>query len=136
MTAADAHHKTTTNDSLKRTIYLWIIPVISWGLLIAVFTLVPNREMVKLISSDNPTILKLVRGFLESENVPFKIEGNSILIQGGHKDQIWFDLSQQDWFDPGAGWDRGAQTPISRLDNVPPPDAAYEPPLWGEIGFA
>ncbi|MBN2327508.1 MAG: hypothetical protein JXR73_10175 [Candidatus Omnitrophica bacterium] len=123
-TAADVRYKTTTGRSINSQFYLWSIPLITWGLLTAVFILSPDQNMVKLISTDNPTLFNLVQGYLESENILFELEGDAILIQAGQKNQIWLDLSQQEWFDPGAQWDRGAQTPISRSDNSPLPDAA------------
>lgn len=104
-------------DPVKRrpasyNIFLWCIPLLSWTLLIAVFfTSAQQDSMVKLLATDNTTLIKNVQNYLETENIPFILKDNVILVNSSDKPRVLRAAARQKWFDPNAGWDQSLATP-------------------------
>jgi hypothetical protein len=103
------------HESVKRRpasygVFLWSIPLLSWVLLIAVFFTSARQDMAKLLITNNTVLMKNVQHFLESENVPFVVEDNVILIGSADKSRVLSAVSRQKWYEPGAGWDRTTAT--------------------------
>ncbi|MDX9753121.1 MAG: hypothetical protein RBU29_04120 [bacterium] len=80
---AQSLSKSSSLDRRKITLLLWMIPFLTWVLLLFVFTRDTSSTMVPLFSSRNPAELIEVEHFLESQGIDYSVilESNTICIE-------------------------------------------------------
>ena len=113
-TAAIVPSEAIKERPISYQVWLWSIPVITWILLIGVFIMANRTTQVTLVSADDAAFLDSVQSFLESENVPFSVDGNVITVDARERDEILRELSEQEWFESTAAKGSGDRS-LTRL---------------------
>ncbi|MFB3788076.1 MAG: hypothetical protein ACE15F_17085 [bacterium] len=114
---------------------LWLNPVITWGLLLSIFTFTPLTQKVLWLDTELDPRFGVLEEILRGQTSPYEIENPRIFVSVRQRDVVLSLPRERGWTGPESVFaDRAALEPSSVGGKVNPVDAEEVDSSTGRSG--